>query len=321
MLASDAGLGAQRGGISTAAQTPSLDHSLPLDRHKDSSSRDIERLVTFLDAELRKKAGFNGVRNAARRNLKVLLLNLYVHWRLDPALYTGISFNVASYKAKSRYNVLRISKLIIPIAKGLDHLGYVEHHIGFYSHDAPHHSRNSRIRPTAKLIALFRREAGSFNLNAVTRPEEEEIIILRQLDDDTGQKVAIEYDDTTVPVCVATFRTDLKRINSAFVLSKVVLSESLEANSELADAIDAGRIPDLTAKKLHRVFNNNSWEQGGRFYGAWWIAAPKRLRQHIQIGDENGVMPAVEIDFSGIHIDLLYAKHGIDYHKQVTDDP
>lgn len=45
---------------------------------------------------------------------------------------------------------------------------------------------------------------------------------------------------------------------------------------------------------------------GGRYYGGWWQSCPKRIRKHITIDGQ----PTVELDFSQIHPQLLYAIAG-----------
>ena len=64
---------------------------------------------------------------------------------------------------------------------------------------------------------------------------------------------------------------------------------------------------------LHRVFNDESFKLGGRFYGAYHLAMPKELRKCLLINGE----PTVELDFSALHIRMLYHLAGIDY----RDDP
>lgn len=65
---------------------------------------------------------------------------------------------------------------------------------------------------------------------------------------------------------------------------------------------------------LHRVFNNGSFDDGGRFYGAFHIGTNKDWRKrYILI---NG-SPTVELDYSAHHIRILYHLEGIDY----DDDP
>lgn len=73
------------------------------------------------------------------------------------------------------------------------------------------------------------------------------------------------------------------------------------------------RAIDLTARTLHRVFNNGSWDQGGRFYGGWWQNMPKALRPYILIDGKR----TIEIDYSGIHPAMLLAEAGC----EIPDDP
>ncbi len=70
-------------------------------------------------------------------------------------------------------------------------------------------------------------------------------------------------------------------------------------------------------KRVRRIFNNSRWDQGGRFYGGWWQRCPKNYRKKIQF---DGIMTA-EIDFSGLHIVILYAQEGINYWAEVNEDP
>jgi len=69
-------------------------------------------------------------------------------------------------------------------------------------------------------------------------------------------------------------------------------------------------------KRIRRIFNNSRWDQGGRFYGGWWQRCPKDYRKKIQF---DGIMTA-EIDFSDLHIVILYAQEGINYWAEVNED-
>jgi len=62
---------------------------------------------------------------------------------------------------------------------------------------------------------------------------------------------------------------------------------------------------------LHRVFNNGTFSQGGRFYGGFHLELLRNLRKHILINGE----PVVEPDFSALHIRMLYHLEGIDYRE------
>lgn len=71
--------------------------------------------------------------------------------------------------------------------------------------------------------------------------------------------------------------------------------------------------PERFRTDLRRIFNNGTFEEGGRLYGAWWISVPKDLRSRITINGK----PTVELDYSGCAIRMLYHLRGIDY----RDDP
>lgn len=64
---------------------------------------------------------------------------------------------------------------------------------------------------------------------------------------------------------------------------------------------------ELNRVRLHRVFNNGSFEQGGRFYGGWWQSIPSKYRPCITI---NGHATR-EFDYSNLHAAILYAQVGL----------
>jgi hypothetical protein len=59
---------------------------------------------------------------------------------------------------------------------------------------------------------------------------------------------------------------------------------------------------NLSNRTLRRVFNRNSFEMGGRFYGGWWQNIPSAYRSVITI---NGYR-TVEADYSQFHPNILY---------------
>lgn len=69
----------------------------------------------------------------------------------------------------------------------------------------------------------------------------------------------------------------------------------------------------LEYEYLHRVFNRNSFNLGGRAYGALHQNLPRNMRPFIFIDGD----PTIEIDYSALHIMMLYHLEGIDY----QDDP
>ena len=59
-------------------------------------------------------------------------------------------------------------------------------------------------------------------------------------------------------------------------------------------------------KFVRRIFYRGRWYFGGRFHGGWWQQIGKEWRKQIYINDDS----TVEQDYSGLHINLLYALVG-----------
>ena len=62
---------------------------------------------------------------------------------------------------------------------------------------------------------------------------------------------------------------------------------------------------------MRRIFNMD-WVHGGRFYIAPHVSMPSVCRKNIRINGE----PTVELDYSGLHIRMLYNLIGIDYQDE-----
>lgn len=69
--------------------------------------------------------------------------------------------------------------------------------------------------------------------------------------------------------------------------------------------------PELIRTDLHRSFNNgwnDSFMEGGRLYGAWWVNTPSDLRKKITINGQ----PVIEADYSCCQPRMLYHLRGLD---------
>jgi len=70
-------------------------------------------------------------------------------------------------------------------------------------------------------------------------------------------------------------------------------------------------------KFVRRIFNNKTFDDGGRFYGGWWQRIDSNFRKDIRMND----VPAVEIDYSSLHVILAYTEAGLDYWQNTDKDP
>ena len=178
--------------ISNAQIDP--EHSKPLDVHTWSDHPEVSRLVDNVwkalpEAIHQSLTGrLNNTGTPPKRILKVLLIDLYVTWRLDPDLSFGIARSDGAWRATLRYNATYIPKKLNDV---VDHL--VEHGFLLFlggSNDRQHggrFSRTSRIKPSDKLHRLFIDcQASEFDFS---KHEETETIILNEFDVDADGNV------------------------------------------------------------------------------------------------------------------------------------
>ncbi len=175
-------------------------------------------------------------------------------------------------------------------------------------------SFTSRILPTQKFADICARH--NLTIDMVGKFTEEQLIRLKGVKSYKDEKLApLVYEETP-----ATRRmTKIVRAYNS-LLDNTYLDIDVECFSDddrdtiVKNLLDYDEpnpeiIVKLSRCNVYRVFNNNDWQQGGRFYGAFWIGCPSIIRQYITINGN----PTVELDYSGIHIQLLYALKGINY--------
>jgi hypothetical protein len=289
-------------------QGEELAHARPFDVHTWSNHPEANVFVNGIYD--RHFAGRK--RDIKRTHVKVVLLDLYVAWTEDPAQKIVFSRNKNDYKARSRYNKLHISSLTIEVVDTLEEAELVETKLGFYDRRKGGQGRKSRMWPTERLIKHFR-EARFSPLDI--RPLATRTAVILRKNDDDGHTKDIEYEDTDatreMEAMLGRYNTLLRRT----FIDIPILEDFGRLNNE-ADR-KQGKAVSQRDKFIRRIFNRGSFECGGRFFGGWWQNCPKEWRSHIFIDDK----PTNELDFSGLHIVMAYAKKGIVYWDAVRSDP
>lgn len=277
-----------------------FDFSRPLDVHRWSDHPEADHFVDEVYAE-----HFQSKQSEIeRKHFKVVLLDLYVAWLEHPELKIAVSMRPSTYKAKAnRYNKLHISSKTIDVVKALAEAGLIEMKKGYYSRQWGD-GKLTRIWPTERMLALFKK--ASLNVYTVGKHEDEEVIILK---DDDDNKIA--YKDTSA---TKRMRGVVQAYNGLLARSFIDIRRLDDPWIELKDGSKLVIGPHR--QKVHRVFNRGDFGKGGRFFGAWWQGCPKEWRNEIFINDA----PTAEQDYSSVHIALLYAKKGIDYYKDHGGD-
>ena len=289
----------------------------PFDPHWTT---DLPSLAAYLDdlcrticeAETRDRNRKETAQANFETAIKAIVLDLYRAHLSDPSLHVGIGLhqNTLQHLSKSQYGSTlytptSFQQAVKALLKGV----YIEQ-TGEFFHDRSGKNSRTRRYQASPLLLRGLRDAGASVVDLV-RHRGADGIRLKDTD-----KQLVEYGD--VP-----FATDtgdkLSVINEMLqsrwadlALTDEQLATELQTIGDTRDD-EAAQSFDFAARTVYRVFNNSDWEQGGRFYGAWWTSCPSRLRPYILINGKR----TVEVDYSGLHAAMLYAQDG----QPIPDDP
>lgn len=285
-----------------------LNFSARLDVHRWSDHPEVKGFVQTIYESVDFKNS-----KVRRRHLKVVLLDLYVKWCQSADLKTAVSRNRNDYRAGSIYNELRISFTTVAVLDALLNFGFIHEERGFLDRTSGI-GRVSRIWPTEKLIALF--EDARFGTQDIGYHPDRVSVVLRDKDED-GKEFDVEYEPSEATDRMSTM---LQAYNLLLARAHIELPST---DNRLVNDDDVGQRCSIkisqspSEKFVTRVFNRGSFECGGRFFGGWWQNCRKELRNEITIDGH----PTSELDYSGLHIVMLYAEEGISYWDEVGTDP
>ena len=291
----------------------SLDNSLPFDVHRWSDYPEVNNAVDQIYFEIQAKSILaTREHSVKKKHVKVLVLDLYVKYLIDPTMHIGVKRGKSDYDSKSRYNELHISNLTPKVVDALDQLGYLESHNGHFDRSGQRSSHISRIRATEKLVELI---VNKHNIvpSMIRTSADRECIILRKYDTNKKKQVDTEYEDTPLTLSM---RGKVNAYNKLIEQTFIDIPNLPPTGIPSRSGKKKSKV-DVTHKFTRRIFDNGSWMQGGRFYGPWWQTIRKDWRPKLRIDGQ----PIVEVDYSGLHIVLLYAKKGYDYWQSVGQDP
>ena len=293
-------------------------HSRILDVHRWSEHQEAKLFVdevydTFLNRQEQENVGIK------KKHLKVILLDLYVAWLNDPDLNIAVHMSPAAYSngtvfssGKSRYNELNIKVSTIDIVHRLDEAGLIGRKDGWQ--DSGGKGFLTRIWPTPKLTKLF--EDAAFGYFDIGYAEKRETIILRDED-----KIDVPYDDTSMVRDMRQLLHDYNRLlEKTFIdiqsldVPRIELPEKKKRRQSNKQVFVNITHHD---KFVRRIFNNKTFDDGGRFYGGWWQRIDSDYRKDIRMND----VPTVEIDYSSLHVILAYTEAGLDYWQKTDKDP
>lgn len=277
--------------------------------HRTSDHSAVKKAIDYLCAEIGIKT------DTVKRQLKVVVCDLFYNYKEDATRYLSVYKSQRFYATIVKYNLFGISYR--PMKQIVDGLAMAKH--GYitiqdgYIHYATGLTEVSKMRATDKLRCLLE-DQFNVTMEMIVEHKNKEIIILKgePIEDKSkgkGRKNSIiplvNYPETRT---TRDMRSRLIRYNKLIAETFIDLDiqgykyEKKRFNDK-RDEINL--IVNLGRKSSYRIFNGD-FAHGGRFYGTWWQGCPEKLRQRIMIQGEH----THEIDFSGIHPQLLYAMEG-----------
>lgn len=236
----------------------------------------------------------------------------------DTQLQVGIGMGRTALqaKAKGRYDAAFLSaRTFEDTMKALQAADLIELTRPHWDDPSGRESRVARYQATAALVDALQ-QAGASVVTIRRRKDAEGIIFKGKKNKKTGHKPLVSYGEV---VFANDARHRLAVINGMLLdhWADVALTRKQIEARLIEIARERKKTPahplDYAARTVHRVFNNRDWEQGGRFYGAWWMGCPSALRPHIVINGKR----TVEVDYSGLHAAMLFAQAGL----KIPDDP
>lgn len=204
--------------------------------------------------------------------------------------------NRNDYRPGTRFHKLRFTyDYTVGTIDVLVKLGYVEGKHGFISKDVGV-GFVARMRATDSLISLLAesKQEGVADVFQVICNTPDPIVLR---DTKEQNKSIIQFE----PSLMTGWLTDI--INA---YNKLLRETKIECSPH--PRTKEGHKADLTKRQVGAIFNNRSFSEGGRLYGAWWQTCPSEYRRYITINGQD----TVELDFTAMQPTLLYAMKGLD---------
>ena len=235
--------------------------------------------------------------------VRYLLIGLWNKHHTHPDDHSSMQKNKNFYSALKQYRDPNLTyRMAIHAFDGLQKLDmiYVVQD-GYYDRIKMEGSL-TRYKATHRLTEMFEELEGHPAITLKPNIDIQTILLRNKVN---GRKQIVPYDEDKD---TEQWRINLRKINHCF--SKHILDLQIKDTevSELQERLllDNDKQPiDLTHKVLVRIFTNNTFNEGGRFYKGWWQNVPKEYRQFITIDSKN----VTEYDFSQMNPNMIYDRY------------
>ena len=264
----------------------------------------LRRASTTLLKVLYDSAGLK--RKTTQRHLAqldIILLGL-LKASLSPYQCLVIPLNTNAFSSMEKLSYRVTVKFIV---EGLVKLGYLTLHKGYYEQFVG----VSRLQLMEPMLQFLKASALDPNLIVLTRPEQTLVTIKPPKATKPTKPILTDVQIAEIKRIENDLNLYNSKLDNTFLDLCISEQEESQINERMARKVKAtGKDSPsrlwLEKKFIHRVFNNNSVELGGRHYGGWWQTVPSEWRHRIVIDGEK----TVEVDYGQQHFRMLYQFEG-----------
>jgi hypothetical protein len=304
-------------------QRPNYDNSIPLNLAILASTEFgpvIRALVAEIVEHYRLRLKGTNALDQIETTLSMLVANLVNARRRDPTCFVAISMASGYFSDNAQGIGYRTFRRVIDYLANRSP-AFITRHTGYYVHykdekdqqskkAKPGKGKRTRIQMTDAFLKSLYGTHGKPSVLDIALNLNFDCIQLRETKKNKKAKAkSIKFEESEI---TAGMRVRLESWNQ-------FLSENwtdLYVTDEQLNTLHKSRCVDLaTQRRLVRIFNNNSFDEGGRFYGGWWQEVPSDWRNYITINWH----PTRELDFSHMQPAMLYTKLGLQLSSYAYD--
>ena len=236
--------------------------------------------------------------------IATILKDLWKATAISPDYECGINKRTAYYSESPRYRDPNLTfKQTMAAFDGLIALDMIEvTRNGFFDRETGN-GGITKYKAKDRLLELLEGVEGNPFTHIKPDLDAESIILRDHID---GVRTVIDYEDDAA---TNDMRKDLRIINTCLAKHWPDLRIKDEDYSALQERLmldDAKQPVDFTQRILTRIFSNGRFDQGGRFYRAWWHNMPSEYRKFITIDGKR----TCEYDYSQLNPHMAYYLRG-----------
>ena len=266
-------------------------------------------LTHYLASEISSKENRSRKRSVEAQHhfeyaIETILKDLWKATFLSPEYECGINKRTAYYSESPRYRDPNLTfKQTMAAFEGLIALDMIEiTRNGFFDRETGN-GGITKYRAKDRLRELLEGVEGN-PFRDIQPDLNAECIVLRDHID--GVRTVIDYEDDAA---TNDMRFNLRIINTCLAKHWPDLRIKDEDYSALQERLlldDTKQPVDFTQRILTRIFSNGRFDQGGRYYRAWWHNVPSEYRKFITIDGKR----TSEYDYSQLNPHMAYYLRG-----------